>query len=72
MMRTIIDLPEEQVKALDTYRKKERIHAPRRCGVLWEPSLPGSYREGLIFAAILPLEAAQAFERGLRQKTSAR
>ena len=25
MMRTIIDLPEEQVKALDTYRKKERI-----------------------------------------------
>jgi Ribbon-helix-helix protein, copG family len=24
-MRTIIDLPEEQIKALDRYRKKERI-----------------------------------------------
>jgi Ribbon-helix-helix protein, copG family len=62
-VRTVIDLPEEQIKALDSYRKKERIsraEAVRRAVAAFLPAKPGW---GLIFAAIPPSETARVFER---------
>jgi hypothetical protein len=40
-MRTVIDLPEEQIKARDSYRKKERIsRAERRAVAAFLPAKP--------------------------------
>jgi Ribbon-helix-helix protein, copG family len=43
IMRTVIDLPEEQIKALDSYRKKERIsraEVVRRAVAAFLPAKP--------------------------------
>ena len=42
-MRTIVDLPEEQIKALDSYRRKQgisRAEAVRRAVAAFIPSRP--------------------------------
>ena len=60
-MRTVIDLPEEQIKA--DIGKKSASPGPRRCVEPWQLSSPRSHGWGLIFAAIPPSETARAFER---------
>jgi metal-responsive CopG/Arc/MetJ family transcriptional regulator len=43
-MRTIVDLPEDQIKALDSYRKKagiSRAEAVRRAVASFLPAKPG-------------------------------
>jgi len=63
-MRTVIDLPEEQIKALDSYRKKERIsraEAVRRAVAAFLPAKP---RMGFDFCGHPAFRKQQELSKG--------
>ena len=67
-MRTIVDLPETQIKALDTYRKKEgisRAEAVRRAVAAFMPARP---KAGFDFAS----HPAFGSSKGYRKEDSVR